>query len=84
MQTVALFPVTSILTPDARIDSDNISANTRFWSNVDLLLGQRRRRWSNSKSTLGQRLVSGTEYPAVINNLSLFYIYGECCPEMEK
>ena len=34
----------------------NISANMRRWPDVGLLLGQRRRRWANSKPTLGQRL----------------------------
>ena len=29
----------------------------RRWPNVGLLLGQRRRRWANSKPTLGQRLM---------------------------
>ena len=32
-------------------------AYTRRWPNVGLLLGQRRRRWANSKPTLGQRLM---------------------------
>ena len=29
----------------------------RSWSNVGLLVGQRRRRWANSKPMLGQRLM---------------------------
>ena len=29
----------------------------RRWTNVVLLFGQRRRRWANSKPTLGQRLM---------------------------
>ena len=32
-------------------------ANTRRWTNVGLLLGQRRRRWPNSKPALGRSLV---------------------------
>ena len=32
-------------------------ANMNRWPNVGLLLGQRRRRWANSKTTLGQRLM---------------------------
>ena len=32
-------------------------ANTRRWPNADLMLGQRRRRWTNIKSALGHRLV---------------------------
>ena len=32
-------------------------ANTRYWTNVGLMLGQRRRRWANINPTLGQRLV---------------------------
>ena len=27
---------------------------TRYWPNVDLMLGQRRRRWTSIKSALGQ------------------------------
>ena len=32
-------------------------ANMRRWANVGSLLGHRRRRWPNSKPTLGQRLI---------------------------
>ena len=32
-------------------------ANTRRWTNVGLLLGQRRRRWPNSKPALGRSIV---------------------------
>ena len=32
-------------------------ANTRHWRNADLMLGQRRRRWTNIKSTLCQCLM---------------------------
>ena len=32
-------------------------ANTRRWTNVGLMLGQRRRRWANINPTLVQRLV---------------------------
>ena len=35
----------------------HIPANTRHWTNVCLMLGQRRRRWANIKPTLVQRLV---------------------------
>ena len=34
-----------------------IPANMGRWASVGLLLGQRRRRWANSKPTLGQRLL---------------------------
>ena len=34
-----------------------IPANMRRWASVGLLLGQRRRRWANSKPTLAQRLM---------------------------
>ena len=34
-----------------------VPANTSHWTNADLLLVQRRRRWANIKSTLVQRLV---------------------------
>ena len=38
---------------------NNISspANMRCWPNVGLPLGQRRRRWANSKPALDQRLM---------------------------
>ena len=40
----------------------NTQADTRRRSNVDLMLGQRRRQWANIKSTLDRRIVSaGTE-----------------------
>ena len=34
-----------------------LTANTRRWTNVVLMLGQRRRRWPNIKTTLAQGLV---------------------------
>ena len=42
-------------------------ANTRRWTDVDLMLAQRRRRWASSKSTLVQCLVfAGLRGPCVI------------------
>ena len=38
-------------------DSGYIPENMRRWSIVGLLLGQRRRRWANSKPTLVQQLM---------------------------
>ena len=39
-----------------------ILPDERRWLNVDLLLGQRRRRWANSKPMSGQRLMfAGTK-----------------------
>ena len=35
------------------------TSNTRHYSNVDLLLGQRHRRWAKNRSTLETRVVSG-------------------------
>ena len=47
------------------------------WLNVDLMLGQRLRRWSSNKSTLGQRLVfdwrSGAD-----TSLSPLSVHGRC------
>ena len=42
--------------------------NKRRWHNAGLTLGQRRRRWPNNKTALGQSLVlSGPEHAHVIN-----------------
>ena len=43
-------------------DDQSEPANTRRWTNVGLMLGQRRRRWANIKPTLVQRLVLAGEY----------------------
>ena len=40
-------------------------ANMRRWPNVGLLLVQRRRRWANSKPTLGQRLIFAGTAPCI-------------------
>ena len=43
--------------------------NTTRWANVSLMLVQRRKRWTNNKPTLGERLVfAGNGFP-------LFYMY---------
>ena len=40
------------------IKSSLLPANMIGWPNVGLLLGQRRRRWANSKPMLGQPIMS--------------------------
>ena len=45
------------------------------WLNAGLLLGQRRRRWTNSKLTLGQRLM----FAGKTNFMQLLYIHSKHC-----
>ena len=42
-------------------------ANMRCWPNVGFLLGQRRRRWANSKPTLCQHLMFARLYVMIFN-----------------
>ena len=44
------------LTMSIRLNNE-LPSKHESWPNVGLLLGQRRRRWVNSKPTLGQRLM---------------------------
>ena len=48
------------------------AVNIRRWTNVVLMLGQRRRRWPNNKTTLGQRLV----FPRVMSTCFIGCIAG--------
>ena len=52
----------------ARVGIRSISANMKNWPNVVLMLGQRRRRWTNIKTTLGYFLMLGSNSPQVFTD----------------
>ena len=54
------------------LSPQQVTANTRRSSNVDLLLGQRLRRWPDSKLTLCQRILFA--WVLIQNSLSIFCI----------
>ena len=53
--------------------STQSTANMRRCPNVGLLLGQRRRRWANSKSTSGQRLMFAGNLSHVVLHIILLF-----------
>ena len=59
-----------------------VIVNSRCWSNVGLMLGQRRRQWASIKSTLPQRIVFAVLFPpskSLKQYLPTFQISSYCC-----
>ena len=59
---VSLMTIIRQINIDAYLQNDLFLANMKHWSNVGLLLRQRRRQKANSKPTLGQRLMFAGMY----------------------
>ena len=58
-----------------------LSANTRRWSNVALILGRRLRRWPNIKPTLDHHIVYTVTWRwRNAENLRIYTVYPWVCP----